>query len=370
MTGSLLPAKDTVETIDLGISQNLNRVAQDVVKSKAMLDAAAAEFRPSMLERGLHDGGYGPAEPLPFLHRIVPFAYTIQRPDDTFFARVPTTNTIGCSWAWHRGTLDDAEKLKRRHALDNNSALLAGTLNEAVYYWIKPLGLIAPHEGKNRVDFFRGEGLESIPAKVTECSYAEPGRVVLYAVKDHAFEATWAVLDGRWVEPVNNPNWTVPLMAAYGAKTELPWPETFPAPADVMLALFDQPRTNSPLGNPDHDHATVIDLDTIKAIDEFQSESVRATVHDLKDVRIDPRIWQYSLAAVVAVISLMLLLPEQWTDARMLCAIVLGAAGCAGMLPYLFHIITVPRRGLAKEQYLPRERCPKNAGRKSRRLLG
>lgn len=374
MTGSLPPAQDrstsSLDTIDLGISEALNRAAQAVVRSKCILDTAATQFRPAILERDLYDGGYGPSNPLCFLHRIIPFAHTLERSHDQVFARVPTENTIGCSWRWRHSSLNETERAKCRERLDDEAALLSGRLDDASYIWVKPLGLIAPHEGKNRVDFFRGEGIDSIPAKVSEWGYVEPSRITLYSVKDHAFEATWAVLDDRWVELVPHPGWTLPLMAAYGARTEKPWPATFPAPADVLLALFDTPRGNSPLGDPDHKHATVIDLDTIKAIDEFQSERLWATVHDLKDVKIHHRIWQYSLAGVLLALALLALLPEHWSDARVLSGVLLGAAACVGMAPYLFKCITVPRRGLSKVEFLPSGRCPKKAGRRHRRELG
>ena len=374
MTGSLPPEQarsaNSLDTIDLGISEALNRAAQAVVRSKYILDTAATQFRPAILERDLYDGGYGPTNPLCFLQRIIPFAYTLERSHDKVFARVPTENTIGCSWRWRRSSLDDAEREKCREKVDNEEDLHSGRIDDASYIWVKPLGLIAPHEGKNRVDFFRGEGIDSIPAKVSEWGYVEPSRITLYSVKDHAFEATWAVLDDRWVELVPHPGWTLPLMAAYGAKTEKPWPATFPTPADVLLALFDSPRGNSPLGDPDHKNATVIDLDTIKAIDDFQSERVRVTVHDLKDVKIDHRLWQCALAGVLVALALLALLPERWSDARILSGVLLGAAGCIGMVPYLFRCITVSRRGLSRVEFLPIDRCPKKAGRKFRRELG
>ena len=159
-------------------------------------------------------------------------------------------------------------------------------------------------------------------------------------------------------------------MDAYGVSIENPWPKTFPAPADVLQAMFDTARFNSPLGHPVYGHVTVIDLDTIKAIDEFQAEPQRTTMTDLKGVKVDHRVWQLSIVGVLSALVLMILLPAQWVEARIACGILMGAAGCAGMLPYLMHIITVPRSGLAKEQYLPPERCPKNAGRQGNRKLG
>lgn len=159
-------------------------------------------------------------------------------------------------------------------------------------------------------------------------------------------------------------------MAAYGVAIEQRWPESFPPPSEVVLALFDSKRVNSPLGNPEFEHATVVDLDTIRAIEEFQREPQRATVHDLKNVKIDHRVWQFSILGVLASIVLLVVLPERWADARIITGILLGAAASVGVVPFLLNVITVPRNGLAKEQYLPREKSPKNTDRPGNRLLG
>lgn len=360
---------ESVELIDLAVSENMIKAAQAVVRNKFVLDEAVEDFGASMLARDLHDGAYGPAEPLPFLHRVVPFAYTMERVSGPRPARVPTANTIGCSWKWRSRRMKSAQKAKCRTDLDNDTALLDGTLDDASYAWIKPLGIIAPGEGKNRAGFFRSEGIESIPANVSEWTYADPSRIALYVVKDSAFEATWAVLDGRWVEAVAHPSWTKPLMTAYGVATDKLWPDDFPAPAEVLMAFFDSPRVNSPLGDPEHRYATVIDLATMTAIAEFQEERESTTVHGLKAVQIDCRVWQFAIAGFLAAIMLLALLPQDWTEAQVITGILLGAAGCAGMLPYLMNIVTVPRGGLSKEQYLPRERSPKNCGQ-GPRLLG
>ncbi|MPQ69488.1 hypothetical protein GC387_23040 [Pseudomonas sp. MWU12-2323] len=254
--------------------------------------------------------------------------------------------------------------------MDNPSALVAGTLNNASYSWIKQLGLFAPGEGKNRVDFFREEGIDSIPAKVYERAYPEPNRIVIYSVKKNGFSATWAVLDGRWVESVQNPSWTLPLMNAYGVKTNSTWPREFPAPEKVQLAFFESRGVTSPFGNPEFGNAHVVDLDTIRAILAFQDEPEKATIHDLQLVKIDPRVWKYSLAVSLPSCALLVALPNAWAEARIIAGIVFGMAACTGLLPYVAPIITTPRHGLAKKQYLPLERAPKYGKRTGRRMLG
>ncbi|RMO08904.1 hypothetical protein ALQ48_200013 [Pseudomonas coronafaciens pv. zizaniae] len=50
----------------------------------------------------------------------------------------------------------------------------------------------------------------------------EPARITIYRIQVSAFSATWAVLDGRWVENIPNPSWTLPLMKAYGVRGPVP----------------------------------------------------------------------------------------------------------------------------------------------------
>lgn len=361
---SLSHSAKTQSTLDLDVSQELNRAVQSIVYNKYLIDRAVADHGASMLARDLHDGAYGPHVPMSFVSCVLPFYRACERTDDgspTYqFASVPTANTLGCSWRWRRKSLDDKEAEKCREHLSDFVAMVSGKVDDATYAWVKPLGLFVPGEGKNRVDFFREEGVESIPARVYERTYPEPTRITIYRIQVSAFSATWAVLDGRWVENIPNPSWTLPLMKAYGVRGPVPWPSEFPEPKQVQLAFFMPKGITSPLGNPEFGDEPVVDLETVVATQTFKDESVRTSVFDLRDVKIDHRVWQISLGITLACFALLSLVPEEFAETRILIGIALGAAMTGGVMPYLVPFVTTKRRRLSQNQYLPRTRAPKN----------
>lgn len=375
METSPLPSlKPGAQPLDTGVTDDLNCAVQAIVRNKYLIDCAVGDHGASMLARDLHDGGYGPHEPMPFLCHILPFYRACERVDDgtpTFeCALVPTRNTLGCSWRWRRKSLSGDEIESCRDKLTDFAAMSNGEVDDATYAWVKPLGIFAPSEGKNRVDFFREEGIEAIPARVFEWTYPEASRVKIYDVKKGGFSGVWAVLDDRWVEPVPNPSWTLPLMRAYGAKTAERWPANFPEPEQVQLAFFQNPGTTSPLGNPDFGDVPVADLHTIAAIQEFESQPVRITTFELRDVKIDHRVWAFSLAAALIACVLLGALPPQWSDARVIAGIALGSALAVGVMPYTVPFLTTKRGALAKGSFLPRSQAPKAAHQTTRRSLG
>lgn len=358
-------------TVDLGISDSLNRAAQAVVFNKYLIDRAAADHGASMLVRDLHD--YTPHHPLTFLCHILPFYRTCDRIDDgspVFTCmEVPTANTLGCSWRWRGRDLRPKDR-EDCLALSDFQRMAEGKLDEAVYAWVKPLGIFAPSEGKNRVDFFREESKATIPAKVYERTYPNPSRLAFYVVKKGGYESTWVVLDGRWVEEVPNPSWTLPLLQAYGVKKFDSWPAHLPDPELVQLARFESVGVTSPLGHPDFGVIPVVDLETITAIQAHRSETVAATLFDLGDVRIDHRIWIG--AAIITLLGFVLLaaMPDAWNDAKILAGLITGGAMGAGLAPFLLPILKARRSALSQHAFLPPSKAPKAAAGKTRRRLG
>lgn len=359
-----------VHPVDLGISDELNSVVRAIVRNKHILDAAVSDQGAAMLARDLHDGDYGPHEPMPFLHKILPFPHAIERSPDYRPATVPTANAIGCSWNWRKKHLDENQAATRREKLSNTVALLDGSLDTTAYCWIKPLGLIVPSEGKNRVDFFREEGIDSIPADINECTYPTPDRIAIYNVEHNGFKATWAVLDGRWVENVPNPSWTLPLMTAYGARTARAWPSDFPKAELVVRALFEPSGTTTPLGHPDFGDAVVVDLETIRARAAYQSEVMPCAGLQLNHTKIDPRLWLISGALSLVSLLAMGLSPDSWTDFQIAAGILFGASFSAGFFPTLAPIFRTQRRNLDHQLQLPLELAPKNDSSPRPRYLG
>jgi len=367
-------ATSTQDPINPGVSDALDRVVQTIVHNKYLIDCAVADHGASMLARDLHDGAYGPHEPFPFLCHILPFYRTCERPDDGSpayeYGLVPTANTIGCSWRWRHKSLSAGEVESCRERLTDFAAMVRGKVDPATYAWVKPLGIFVPGEGKNRVDFLREEGIVAIPAKVYERTYPEPSRIVVYEIRKSAFSATWAVLDGRWVENVPNPSWTLPLMEAYGVNTGESWPSNFPEPELVQLALFQRKGATSPLGNPDFGNVPVVDLETIWAIEAFETEPVQATIFDMRDAKIDHRLWKVAAVVALGAGALLSLLPDTWNDARIIAGMAFGAAITAFVLPYAVPFVVTKRNALAKDAFLPLSRAPKEKHRAVRHNLG
>ncbi|WP_236467769.1 hypothetical protein [Pseudomonas syringae] len=358
-----------VSTLELGISDRLSRVAATLVRNKYLVDKAVSADCGAMLARDLHGGGYGPHEGSSFLAKVIPFLQVGDDSQTSFQALVPTAHTLGCSWRW-RPTSVKPEKVSRlRDQLTDTQALVDGTLNTCQYTWIKPLGLIAPSEGKNRVDFLREQGEEVIPANVYERTYPSADRITLYKIKSSGFKDTWAVLDGRWVQKLWNPSWTIPLLEAYGVRTDESWPSTFPNPKLVVSALFEHPGDMSPLGHPDLGTAVIVDLDTITAREMHQSEEIDCNLVDLKYVSHDIRIWFAAALAFVIGVIMLGAVPNEWLQVKVAAGIVIGMAMGAAFVPLVLKLKT-SRRNVKHQLPLPPEKAPKYEGRTGRRLLG
>ena len=366
-----LPSDSTtsvVASIYLGVSDALNHAAQRMVMDKYIMDKAVKDHRASMLARDLHDGGYGPHEPRPFLRRVLPFFFLSSKITEARAALVPTSNTLGCSWlrSMKNFGADDVPAMVGQ--LTDTQKLLDGSLDTTSYAWIKPLGLIAPIEGKNRVDFLRGQGIDYIPAHVAEHSYPNPERLSLYSIQVNGFSATWAVLDGRWVTAVENPSWTVPMMEAYGVGAGASWPSDFPSPELVIQALFGPRGTTTALGHPDAPEEPIVDLDTVKATEAYLMEPMSAPIVGLSNTRIDPRFWLITASLLVLGLLGLAFAPETWDSLRLAAAMAFSCALTAALIPVFPGIALTQRRYVTKHPFLPLERSPKHKATRSRRL--
>ncbi len=361
-------ATTAVAPIDLGVSDALNHAAKRLVLDKYIMDKAVKDHRASMLARDLHDGDYGPHEPRPFLRRVLPFFFLSSKITEARAALVPTSNTLGCSWfrSMKNFGADDVPAMVGK--LTDTQKLLDGSLDTTSYAWIKPLGLIAPFEGKNRVDFLRGQGIDYIPAHVAEHSYPNPERLSLYSIQVNGFSATWAVLDGRWVTAVENPSWTVPMMEAFGVGAGASWPSDFPAPELVIQALFGPRGTTTALGHPDAPEEPIVDLDTLKATEAYMDEPMSAKFASLNNARIDPRFWLITASLTILGLLGLALAPDTWDEFQLAAAMLFSGSLSAALLPLAAPIALTQRRHITDHPYLPLERSPKHKAIRSRHL--
>ncbi|MDY1219147.1 hypothetical protein ACM8BJ_23955 [Pseudomonas aeruginosa] len=357
-----------VAPIHLGVSDALNHAAQRMVLNKYIMDRAVKDYRASMLARDLCDYGPIPHEPTPFLYRVLPFFFLSSKTSMSCPALVPTSNTLGGSWKRSMKNFDYDDVPAMVDKLTDAKKMLDGSLGATHYDWIKPLGLIAPSEGKNRVDFLRGQSIDYIPALVTEHSYPSPERLSLYRIQVNGFSAIWAVLDGRWVTGVENPSWTLPVMEAYCVGVSASWPSDFPAPELVIQALFGPRGTTTALGHPDAPEEPIVDLDTLKATEAYMNEPVPANLANLNNARIDPRFWLITASLTILGLFGLAVAPDTWDVFQLAAAMIFSGSLAAALLPLAAPIALTQRRYVTKHPFLPLERSPKHKATRSRRL--
>lgn len=317
-----------LERLDIAIPEALRNAAENLVCSKYVLDKVVGKNHAPCLQSELSRGHFfGPCEGPDFFRSVFPFVPMWGGGSD-FAALVPTSLTLGCSWRWRGEHLSERE---RQNYFDRFTDPPPNSLSTHTgYLWIRPLGLLLPCEGKNRVDFLREENVDWFPASVTESDYPDAARLVLYSVNVHGQEQCWAVLDGRWVERVAHPDWALPVLRAYGVLVEQKWPYSFPSVQDVA-AGFDRPD-----GLPNFLNHSVVDLDRVAKERASQNALVACTYMELRGiVRLKSYAivgWWLGILIVSLLVSSYLLRSWDWSVAL---AIMTGVGLGATLLPFI-----------------------------------
>ena len=327
----------SLERIDDGISIELRDEIRTLVDAKYLVDKLARETTAgSRLTTAFHDGGYGPRYGTEFFRTVLPFSQMDSR-GESFSALVPTAQTIGASWRWTTRSVPEDERLSLLARLQDSSCAASDSADGAYFVWIKPLGLFLAHEGKNRVGFFRDMRAAWIPAHVSPCDYPAPERLTVYEVKHANDTLHWAVLDGKSLEPLAHPEWSLPILRAYGVKHCSQWPTDFPSIELTAAAL------SSRIVNPISSRPRPLDLCLVLEKEAFENEEVTCALVDIKSFK-PP--WLFLLAAAIVGFDATLLLaalPPEWGNVRIATGIVMGV-GCGVMLPFVLNIFRLPRR--------------------------
>lgn len=271
----------------------------------------------------LSTGGYGPHEPICFFSLLFPFVPTWNRIGEKFPALVPTAQTFGCSWRWRGRHLSSEERAITLEKVIGPENATRAHRERAEYFWIRPLGLVLPHEGKNRVDFVREMYGELIPALVATYDYPSADRMKYFRVQVNGRLEYWAVLDERWVQRMGHPEWVVPVLEAYGVIEGSGWPDAYCDVAEVALSF------GTPSQNPDFLGEEMVDLEAVKAKRDHLSEVVPCAVVDIKSFDIAPKVWIFCIASCLICMGGLLLLPASWGNALLLAGIGAGASGGA-----------------------------------------
>lgn len=338
------------------VSTPLRQAIDTLVKRKFHLDRDAAEHgAAALLPEWLEDQRVAMA-PQTFFLKLFPFAHLWSAVGNPMHASVPVAWALGGSPRWRASTLSDTEAQERLAKLGSPDSVKGTAALRAEYAWLPQLGLVVPQVGKSRVDFFREMGRTHLPARVTPYSYPMADRLALYRVAVAGDWLWWAVLDGRWVERVAEPSWSLPVLSAYGVETRKPWPPSWPTVADVSVA-FDhqetagaaqaaaaaptvtpgadvaagapangaaQPAGAAPAATPPRGNRPMVDLHALVCRNEWAQQPLDVTLLELSPVRLNTL---YPLAAgVISVISAisLVMVPDDRVALQVVAALVTG----------------------------------------------
>lgn len=280
------------------VSEGLSEAIKYLVRQKYCLDRFMVNNRYICTNVDLYAGGYGPLEGYDFFSKVFPFVFKWKSIKQWSSMQVPTDMTIGCSWRWRTEHLEGSvEKWIDRFKFDR-----------AKFGWIKPLGLVIPHEGKNRVDYHREKNVEYITADISEYSYPEPSRLFLCEISINGRTEYWIILDSRWVERIRHADWILPVLQAYGVRF-ISWPESFPEIQSVDKA-FDNPT-----GHPEFLSGKIIDIQSVQEKNFREEELTNCSLLDIEGVQIDRKyLTKWFAGGVAGVTALAAINYIQWAS--------------------------------------------------------
>lgn len=160
---------------------------------------------------------------------------------------------------------------------------------------IEPFGLYVAHEGKNRVRFLRDQGATHMAALIDVTHYPAPARLRLYRAGALRAGGVWAVLDDRFLQPIDMPSLTVPLLQAYGVASPQNWPANEPRWTSVCEAL-----NKAWAGGSGRRH---VDLNPLRREDDRVATGegfIPCSILHLQEVH--PR-WQWWIALLAALLA-------------------------------------------------------------------
>lgn len=255
--------------------------AKDLVALKNQLDGGDRNPLGTVLARHLFPNfvGNSTIAPFTFADFVLPF-FNSQRASfeskKGYKALVATSMVVGESWRWRPSGLDEDEKehvIKKAFEDFEKSDASHAQGECASYSYIKPLGIVLAHEGKNRVALFREKDLPYIPAIVHDEGYPEAERIKIFEIGGECF----AVLDDSLVEKVNGAYLAKPLLVTYGIKFESKWPGNYPRLERIRKA-FAEDRVIKPYGTP------VVDFSPLRLDEEIENTYVDVSIFDVNGI--------------------------------------------------------------------------------------
>lgn len=152
-------------------------------------------------------------------------------------AEVPLGRALGSSCSWRPEEVPERERAALQARLSHPDRANAHDEHVALATKVEPFGLYVCAEGKNRVQFLRYMGVDSMHAIVSKKTCMDPSRLRLYRAQLLGREETWAVLDDRWLRRVPLPEVTAMLLEPLGVPDAVPWPPGWPEPIRVATEI-------------------------------------------------------------------------------------------------------------------------------------
>jgi hypothetical protein len=158
--------------------------------------------------------------------------------------------------------------------------------------------------GKNRVAFLRQEGVSHYSALTTPYDYPAPDRLKLIQVAGTHGEEWWAVLDDDLIEPLRHPEWTVPVLSAYGVLITKQWPAEYASCASVRAKIVaDDLGYSPPLGRP------AISIKAMKMKELRDAEHTSASLLELENIQFRQG-WRRVVLALIGIIAVVVNCPS------------------------------------------------------------
>jgi len=308
----------------------MRQAVSALVRAKARVDRLARgglDDRELATRCGLPAGEDGTS----FFKEVFPFPGCWKPLGASDLRNVPLELTMGHSWRWYP---EHVAQEKRASLRERFLSCTDGT-ERAVVCWIVPLGLFLAHEGKNRIEFLRSEGATHYPALTTPYDYPSPDRLALIQVPGPHGDEWWAALDHDSIEPLRCPEWSLPILTAYGVSVTKGWPEAYPPYDAVRQEVDERSRRNfRPL------REASVSLKALQAKEVKAAEEISTSLMDLPGVRLR-RGWKRAMAALVAtVVVAILVVRPQLHELSILSA---GLGGALMLAVFLFgEILAAP----------------------------
>ncbi|WP_199737367.1 hypothetical protein [Erwinia psidii] len=256
-----------------GTSEAILRLGERLAETKYKIDMLGktgwGELTANL--HGLEASGEwdGPDDALTFFSKIFPFALLPTETEPLGVFRVPTERVIGRSWRWWPDHLNANSEARLVEHLNGPSAA-----ESTCWYFVGALGVLLAAEGQSRVNYCRQRGIPFITARVSYLNYPPADRFRLYHVNKGEIRQSWVVFGDRYLQVVQWPRITLPLLSTYGVHSAT-WPMTFPSISRIFEELYF-PESVGDFVTP------CIDLESIKAKIRTEQEAERRAVKPVK----------------------------------------------------------------------------------------